>query len=459
MKIFCTIFLIIIIMSLFAQNTWVKTYQPAGNSAFSYSVSNIRTIHDGGFVVNGSNWNSWEPMPDYQSGFLFKTDNSGNLLWSRTFGSGTGEENYYSTCFVENDVGKFIVSQVHLGYEADIYYVRISESGYFEEEIQVDNFVPYSMTINQNIFVGGRSGDYPAIQKISQNGAILQTMNINFSNNLYEGRINSIIAINDSFLICTGYIQIPQNDFVNAFVTKIDISGNEIWSDILIDFPSLGYCVVNSNQNILLTGSCSNEEYNGFLWLLDINGNTMWRNYKNNIQLSSRVLNGNSYLISDPNLYCIEEGGNTIWDSDFYPQGDDKNIDISNNEFIVFPGTYDYSSYVTITKTDLQGQVSINDNLVEVMNEFQISNYPNPFNPTTTIEFSIKNNSKVDLLIYNIKGQTIKTLVHNVFDKGDYSVIWNGDDESNKPVSSGVYLYNLIINGKTEAVKKCLLLK
>ena len=86
-------------------------------------------------------------------------------------------------------------------------------------------------------------------------------------------------------------------------------------------------------------------------------------------------------------------------------------------------------------------------------------NYPNPFNPTTTIEFSIQNDSKVELSIYNVKGQKIKTLANNDFIKGNHSIIWDGNDESDKSVSSGIYLYKLNVNGKTELVKKCLLLK
>jgi flagellar hook assembly protein FlgD len=92
-------------------------------------------------------------------------------------------------------------------------------------------------------------------------------------------------------------------------------------------------------------------------------------------------------------------------------------------------------------------------------NNIYISNFPNPFNPSTTIEFLIQTNSYIELSIYNIKGQKIKTIAQNVFEKGYHSIIWNGDNESNKPVSSGIYYYKLNVNGKTDAVKKCLLLK
>ena len=91
---------------------------------------------------------------------------------------------------------------------------------------------------------------------------------------------------------------------------------------------------------------------------------------------------------------------------------------------------------------------------------YGLNNYPNPFNPTTTISFSVTQNSDfVNLQVYNIKGQKIKTLEQNEFTKGFHSIIWDGNDESGKPVSSGIYFYKLNVNGKTEVVKKCLLLK
>ena len=100
----------------------------------------------------------------------------------------------------------------------------------------------------------------------------------------------------------------------------------------------------------------------------------------------------------------------------------------------------------------------IDDNELPVANS-KLKNYPNPFNPSTMIEFSIKNYSRVELSVYNIKGQKVKTLANNEFERGNHSIIWNGEDESNKFVSSGLYYYKLTVNGKTRAVKKCMLLK
>ncbi len=85
-------------------------------------------------------------------------------------------------------------------------------------------------------------------------------------------------------------------------------------------------------------------------------------------------------------------------------------------------------------------------------------NYPNPFNPTTTISYSIPSDGNVELIVYNIRGQKVKTLISGTQPTGVYNVTWNGKDENDRSVSSGVYLYKLRSSGKT-AVKKMLLLK
>ena len=70
--------------------------------------------------------------------------------------------------------------------------------------------------------------------------------------------------------------------------------------------------------------------------------------------------------------------------------------------------------------------------------------YPNPFNSSTTIEYSVKQHSPVELSIYNINGQKIKTLVHETKNQGKYSISWLGDSDKSNQVSAGVYFYEII---------------
>lgn len=71
------------------------------------------------------------------------------------------------------------------------------------------------------------------------------------------------------------------------------------------------------------------------------------------------------------------------------------------------------------------------------------TNYPNPFNPSTTIYYQLGMDGPVALEIYNVKGQKIKTLVNRNESSGYHSVIWDGSDESGQQVASGLYLYKL----------------
>ncbi|RLD54609.1 MAG: hypothetical protein DRJ01_17815 [Bacteroidetes bacterium] len=101
-------------------------------------------------------------------------------------------------------------------------------------------------------------------------------------------------------------------------------------------------------------------------------------------------------------------------------------------------------------------------NLLSIPKVVLYNNYPNLFNSETTITFSItaKDAKNAKIEIYNLKGQKVKTFSNLQINKSpNQQIIWNGTDKNNKPVSSGVYFYKLNVNGKTKAIKKCLLLK
>ena len=88
-------------------------------------------------------------------------------------------------------------------------------------------------------------------------------------------------------------------------------------------------------------------------------------------------------------------------------------------------------------------------------------NHPNPFNPTTTIRYSIKERGRVTLMIYNAAGQRVKTLADEIQTPtaGGYTSVWNGTNDAGERVASGVYLYKLTAADGYQAVKKLVLLK
>lgn len=101
----------------------------------------------------------------------------------------------------------------------------------------------------------------------------------------------------------------------------------------------------------------------------------------------------------------------------------------------------------------------INGNQNEVPSQFLLEqNFPNPFNPTTTIKYSIPALSGVKLTIYNMLGKEIKSLVNTTQSAGNYERQWDGTDNSGNVAASGVYFYTLSTDNFTET-KRMLLVK
>jgi len=239
-------------------------------------------------------------------------------------------------------------------------------------------------------------------------------------------------------------------NYDDIFVAKIDSEGNWIWATQASGLEwNIGTAItINNNENIYLTGQFGGTASFGshsiissgyrdvFVAEIDVNGNWLWVNHAGDINGMGNCC-GSAIAVDDmQNSYLTGDFENTALFGSYF-----LNSIALHNFFISKLG------YGTL----------IGNSTVEKISQF--SNHPNPFNPTTTIEFSILNDSKIEISIFNIKGQKIKTLTQNEFTKGSHSIIWNGDDEFNKRVSSGIYFYKLKVDDKTEAVRKCLLLK
>ena len=78
-----------------------------------------------------------------------------------------------------------------------------------------------------------------------------------------------------------------------------------------------------------------------------------------------------------------------------------------------------------------------------------VTNYPNPFNPETTINFNMSKAGKANVSVYNLKGQLVKTILNDNVATGNQSVVWNGTDTQNNSVASGVYFYRIKTNNQT----------
>jgi len=154
--------------------------------------------------------------------------------------------------------------------------------------------------------------------------------------------------------------------------------------------------------------------------------------------------------------YSVEAGGELVIDIEFTPMAAmtySGNLIISSNDPNQTEVTVELTGTGVATGSGLE--------LIPTVTELN-GNYPNPFNPSTNIKFSLKADSKVALSIYNIRGQKVKSLVNDNMQAGYHSIIWDGRDESGKSVTSGVYFssFDVADNGSDyTSIKKMILLK
>ncbi|MCK4408105.1 MAG: T9SS type A sorting domain-containing protein [Bacteroidales bacterium] len=172
-------------------------------------------------------------------------------------------------------------------------------------------------------------------------------------------------------------------------------------------------------------------------------------------------------------LYYVNNISGNFEDIEQLTGNDEHTTDISlcvdslNNCYITYlEGYYGSNDYEVwyITNSEFTNISSDYNNPENI----KLSNYPNPFKHTTTISFSLPENTKnTEIIIYNFKGQKIKTfpVILSMLSRaesrgeGQYSIQWDGKNGSGKTVNSGIYFYRLSINGKTKSVNKCLLIR
>lgn len=139
-------------------------------------------------------------------------------------------------------------------------------------------------------------------------------------------------------------------------------------------------------------------------------------------------------------------------------------LPMNNNEAVVI-----WSDGRASGKTEILGlyaqkisneTVSNNDSVTPPVHSFLLAqNFPNPFNPSTTISFSVQDNSQpFELKIYNVKGQLVKTLYRGHLTQGQHALVWDGLDDQSRLVGSGVYMYRLS-SGNREEMRKMVMIK
>jgi hypothetical protein len=460
-------YFLLLAFGLFAQDTWVKNYQPFGEDV-SYFVEDIRVCPDEGYAVIGSIWS--DELTSNQ-GFMMKTDSDGNLEWANIdmVDFITGPE---PSGFIVLADGSFITIGNNF-WGGGRYLLKRYPDGVIEWVVQLDNDYgteAIELTIDGNMVTTGGSMDGSiSLQKFDLNGNLIWRETY-LPEGFEYGAGYSVAQTIDGGYAITGIVEGPNN--WDIIVLKTDECGDSLWTWSYdgYGFNDRGNCIIeDSNQNIYISGAIyqQNRAMYTFIAKLDNYGDSLWVNVIPDMADCYSILQinnessftGYSWSGSSTNktrLFKFNEEGYIIWNEQLphWPAVGDRCFqELVNGDFIC-AGKAQWGDNITITKCDSMGQVTAIDENIVLPDEIDFRCYPNPFNPEITISYTISKPTDIEINVFNVKGQLVDVILQEQKIGGFHSITWNASN-----YTSGVYFIQLIQNDKLKCIKKVSLIK
>lgn len=272
----------------------------------------------------------------------------------------------------------------------------------------------------------------------------------------------------------------------DMYMIKVDSIGSEVW---LKTFSTMGwtegYDVCMADTVIAYTGYGywgGNYSHDMLLITMNAKGDTIFTNHfggsDDDYAFSISPVHDGGYILAgkslsfnlgqfDAILGRVDAKGQLTWLYGFGGEDEDIFWDVFETDDHHFLACGLTKTNTTggadayIVKTDSLGIVTGMEqkHSPEPNNYMLGQNYPNPFNPETVIPFTLKQTQSVTIEIYNNKGEKVKGWSDLTLEPGHHTVKWDGQDAKSRPVSSGVYFYRLLVQGKPMSVKKMILLR
>ena len=473
---------------------WNQTF--GGNESNEQGFS-IQQTTDGGYIVTGYTIPSSYQVPR-QDVFLIKTDSQGNEEWNQTFG---GNENDQGYCVQQTTDSGYIITGV-TGSDGSLYYdiwlIKTDSQG--NEE--------------WNQTFGGYSDDYGHfVQQTTDGGYIITGYTFSFGNgdkDIWLIKTDSqgneewnqtfggysddyghfVQQTTDGGYIITGYTFSFGNGDKDIWLIKTDSQGNEEWNQTFGGSrPDRSYSVQQTTDGgYIITGGTksygngSGNDHGGYdVWLIktDSQGNEEWNKtfggseYDHGYSVNQTTDDG--YIITgytelygngdfDVWLIKTDSQGNEEWNQTF--GGSDRDFGYSVQQTI--DGGYIITSVITTNNySDYQNHDNdiwlIKTNSDGTLESFESSNnpytfslnqpYPNPFNPSTTLDFSIPFSDNVNICVLDIVGREVDILMNEYLTNGNHRIEWNGQGHP-----SGIYFISFESGGLVE-IQKVVLMK
>lgn len=422
----------------------IEWENPFLNIGASSSILDIIETSDGNMVVFTNIQYAKNKIRQYGV-LLMKLDPFGELIWEKFYTHG---ETMSARAITETpDDGLAICGECDLNDSVRVGIVmKYDQNGdsLWTTELRNDEFTTmtagYLLSIQANstgeLFTGGYNNDEYGSDSwligLDVNGGEL--FNVDYGDSTVGDAFESIAINNETQNIyAAGMKGIDTKFHTDATIYKFNFNGDSLWTRTY-GFNSVEswewpqYISTTNDNGCIITGYTRYEFDNEmFLMKLDDNGDSLWtRRYGSPFNngdskgTSVKQTDDGGYITCGINIYNVEET-DQMW----------------------------------VMKLDPDGLVTSIEDSDNIITDFELrQNYPNPFNNQTNIQYTIRNATEVELNVYNIKGEFVKNLVDEKRNKGKHSISFQADN-----LNSGIYYYQLKINGIVKDTKRMVYLK
>lgn len=437
--------------------SWVRIYSAIPNDSFD-AVSDLKVDGTGNVIVTG-----------YPA--TIKYDSFGNIAWMVVSGSFTGvklEFDSLNNIYVGGISSLFKYTLKKYNSSGTLLWSTTYDDGGGGEphDMVMDNFGNIIM-VGEMAYNNGNSYDFFTM-KFNSTGDTLWAKSFNGPGSFPPYDWANAVDVDD---IGNIYVTGLSNSSVTDYLTfKYDPNGQEMWMKRYSG--GIAYDIeVDKSGNVFVAGVTGLSNYT--LLKYNNNGNFLWSETTSaysfavgvSISLDSAgniYLGGSRIRNSWSDLLIVKYNTNGIqqWTA-LYPgvgnstdEANDITLDKMGNVYATGKGysQTSFSDFLTVKYSQPIGIVPVSS---EIPKSFLLSqNFPNPFNPITIIKFDIQKLSFIKLIVNDVLGREIETLVNEQLNHGIYEVSWNA---SNFP--SGVYFYRLFSDGIITDTKKMVLVK
>lgn len=477
---------------------WVRTYNGSENNDDEGTA--ITVDASGNVYVTGYA----QLTGKYKDVILMKYNSSGNLLWAKTYGITTTEQEDRALGIAIDASGNIYVTGYGTGTDGlcDIITLKYDTNGNIlwskkEDGSYNNDGKGYGIVVDNsgNVLVTGyvltqNNWEDIVVIKYTSAGKQSWSRTYNGSNN-DEDKAWGIVVDADNNIYITGHTTIDwYSQNFDAVTLKYNSSGSLIWSKtyggagnaedkawgIVVDTDASIYITgnttdanLNSNYLTVKYNSAGAQqwvaEYNGTgngddranaIGIVNVNGvksvvvtGASWGTDNNHDYATVRysVTNGTQTSVNRYSLASFTEDVAT----DIAVNG--STVIVTGYSEIIFDNNSNGSSIVT--QNIKMSSESVLNSDINLPNNFSLSqNYPNPFNPTTSINFNLPKDSKVKMVIYDLLGKEVDVLINQNLSAGSHSITFNASK-----LSSGIYFYELTAGDGLRDIKKMNLIK